>query len=179
MHDLKTSIMSADIISAIDFKNAINEELSSLVGVDVLKNGGINNLVNKSLEFLKGNFQAKECRLMCYCPALEDTKDLSKDHPDSMYPFATIHVSYKEDKRCMYGIGYKIKSIWMEYDIDLNKLGDAQNIWDIPDIITYDKAMERKDYFEKELMLLKSMMTDCNNNINKYDEILHLYKTRK
>ena len=149
-------------ITVDDFKEKMDEALQTLIGIDVMANGGIGKLVSEAVkDVLFGNIEMDNTRCVIFCPALGD---------NCMEPFAQVYFTYKEDKRKRHGIGTRIESIELKYTIDISKVD--KYIENISQILSYDKAKETKERLEEENKAHLEEIQKNQNYINQCENIM-------
>lgn len=149
-------------ITIEDFKTKMDESLQSIIGIDVMKNGGIGKLVKEAVEpVLFGNIECDNTLIKIFCPALGE---------DDMEEFGRVKYEYKEDKRVRGGIGTTIAKIWFEYTIDTDKVDTY--ICNISQVLSYDIAKEEFDKCEAELEELQKRIEVLTDEKFRYKEIM-------
>ena len=111
--------------------NTLEQELSKLVGHNVYKEGGISEMVRKTLlnasfDLLNVGIEFDQCYFKSYCPGV-----------DKEIEFAYVKTTYKEDKRKVNGSGNTIEKV----SVCLSKeIPEDLKLVDLPQWLDYNEA---------------------------------------
>lgn len=116
-----------------DCISTLEQELSKLVGHNVYKEGGISEMVRKTLlnasfDLLNVGIEFDQCYFKRYCPGV-----------DKEIEFAYIRATYKEDKRKANGSGNVIEKIEVCF---LKEIPKDLKLSDLPQWLDYNEAKE-------------------------------------
>lgn len=151
-----------------EFKREMDKALQSLIGIDVMQNGGIGKLVEKATEdVVFGSIECDHTMVKVYCPSLGEY---------AMEEFGRVRWTYKADKRKSSGVGTRIEEIHFEYTIDTDKVEDY--VCNISQVLTYDKAEQKKAECEASIEALERRIAELKSEVDKYEDVMRYNRYR-
>lgn len=153
-------------ITLDEFKREMDKALQTLIGKDVMKNGGIGKLVKDATEnVLFGCIECDNTIIKDFCPEINDY----------MAEFGRVKWTYKPDRRKISGVGTVIESIRFEYTHP-HLAEIAEHVCDISQVLTYDTAKARRDECNARIAKLNEELITLKAFADSYTEIMRVEK---